>query len=157
MRNEGDNRHCSSTNGYRTDRQVLSIRKLKQLIKYLLISRQVREDGGERQLLRPNIAAQQTMCSGRLYVEATWGSRSCMTFSFDVLPSLGGTLVRRKGDFPSGLVDGEEGETDYYEPRLQLNKQARSWSLRMFKCLCNLSVGVCYDHQDPIAGGCWSR
>jgi hypothetical protein len=25
-------------------------------------------------------------------------------------------LVREEGDFPGGLVDDEEGETDYYDP-----------------------------------------
>jgi hypothetical protein len=57
-------------------------------------------------------------------------------------------LVRSKGDFPSGLVDGKEGETDFYDPRLQLNKRSRNWSLRKFKRVCDFSCGVCYDRQE---------
>jgi hypothetical protein len=31
-------------------------------------------------------------------------------------------LVRSEGDFPSGFVDDEAGETNYYNPRSHLNK-----------------------------------
>jgi hypothetical protein len=52
-------------------------------------------------------------------------------------------LVRSEGDFPSGLVDEEEGETNYYYPRWQLNKQARDWSLLKFKRLRDFYWDVC--------------
>jgi hypothetical protein len=38
------------------------------------------------------------------------------------------TVVRDEGDFPDGLVDNEEGETNYYDPT-QLNKHVRDCHL----------------------------
>jgi hypothetical protein len=79
-------------------------------------------DEGDR-LLSPEVVAQRTSTGPTATCGVSVSSSSCATFLLTSCQVQEGTLVRGKGDFPSGLVYDEEGETDYYDPKSQLNKQ----------------------------------
>jgi hypothetical protein len=119
----------------------------------------VREEGDR--LLRPKVAAQRTSTGLTATCGVSVSSSSCATFLSTSCRVHGRTVVRDEGDFPSGLVDDEEGETNYYDPT-HLNKHVRDchvWSPRevqaaaqlLVQCLAKVHGGTAERHGGDSA------